>query len=156
MVKQYRLLSDAMLDGAKLRPPTCKEYVSSKGATCALAAMTHAITGDPKMADPNEYANAFSWAFLPDAQRSLLKRLEESPILDCHGFECSTEVPVENLIIHLADSHGWSRTKIAAWLATIEAKLGMVEIVSDEQNGLASTATPAIKKDAEVGTIASV
>lgn len=125
MLKHYDLLSDAMLEGAKLRPQGRRALVDTKGRTCALGAANHAIYGVP---DPpiNLYSET-SWDFL------LKSTTEACPVRKCSAnLRIVEKLRVLELIEHLNDDHKWTREQIAGWLSTVEERLGMVEIVSDD------------------------
>lgn len=45
---------------------------------------------------------------------------------------CGKADEVRRLIPHLNDDHKWAREQIAAFVATVEERLGLCEIISDE------------------------
>lgn len=120
----YKLLSDAILDGAKLAGQAKGSYVSPDGErTCALGAAIHAITGKA-CGDTISLGPRFG---------VILSQCESCPVEGCK-YDASSDYryELESVIPHLNDVHEWSRERIAAFVATIEEKLGLCEIVSDE------------------------
>jgi hypothetical protein len=150
-MKPYNLLSDAMVDGAKLRPQAFGFYTGREGETCALSAMVHAMTGDPEDAYNILEVGCYH-GYLTEAQESLLnEHLETCPVENCNALianggvlEALKAQPTGEIVVHLNDTHEWSREQIAGWLTTIEAKLGLVEIINTE-----STNHLAVDEDGE-------
>jgi hypothetical protein len=119
-MKQYKLLSDAILDGARLRPQGFDSLVDEAGRTCALGAAVHAVTGTT-----NE-----SLSPLPKHLTSFLDTSSPCPIEACH--QRHNVLSLGFLITHLNDHHDWTRERIAGFVATVEESLGLCEIISDE------------------------
>lgn len=103
-----RALADAIRSGADRRPEQAfGDYFNGRHASCALGA-------------------AFEGMYrLPDdmAGRRPTKDLEaffdclDGTIRACPGDDCRKVLTLAALIVHLNDSHRWSREQIAAWVA---------------------------------------
>lgn len=98
-------LSEAMRLGAMLRPQFKGGSTDGKG-TCALAAAADALG--------IRYAGITPYDYLEGLYPSLLREIQH-PI--SRGYR-----PLEECIWTLNDSFGWSRERIADWVATIEAQ----------------------------------
>jgi hypothetical protein len=121
-MKSYVLLSDAILDGARLRPQGRGRLVDRHGKTCALGAAVHAVTGE---------ASLFLHKLLKIENFNLiLSSVQCCPEESCFNHERSLDAC--DLIAHLNDRHCWTREQIAAFVATVEERLGLCEIISDE------------------------
>lgn len=126
MQKQYCCFSEAIRDGAKLRPKSTGHSRSQGIGSCVLIAGLEAITGSREIdEDYKTVSKLFSY----------LKTLSRCPAPNtglCVYGERQTELLT--LIWHLNDSsHDWSREAIADWLYAEEEKLGFVTIDTEVQ-----------------------
>jgi hypothetical protein len=119
-MKHYTLLSDAILDGARLRPQGYHAMEDELGHTCALGAASHAMTGHIYLQP------------LRDSFEHILAATTPCPVDMCDSFSTEVIPPCELVITHLNDFHEWTREQIAAFVATVEESLGLCEIISDE------------------------
>ena len=117
-------LSIAIREGSKRHPQTRGILIEQDGpgiisGTCALGAAAVTLLGETVI-----------WA---DSQRQILEALREAfPVLgkyveipgelrNAHDrLYSKPECSVETLINRANDRHGWSRERIAEWVATIE------------------------------------
>lgn len=100
-------LSEAIREGAKLRPQAFGEYLKA-GGTCALGAAYEALC----VAEDRPVRTWFSEGIHP--WETLLLALMDGPCPAC-GY-----LHYENQIVHLNDTHKWTRERIADWVATQE------------------------------------
>ena len=100
-------LSEAIRLGAMLDPQVRGAFFTAEG-TCALGAAAAALHGD---------AESLIQAF------PVLSTSSTCPACDRFWFRDS----VSGLIMHLNDYHGWSRTRIADWVLSLEEKENNVE-----------------------------
>jgi hypothetical protein len=119
---EYKLLSDAILDGARLRPQAHYSYCDPRGRTCALGAANHAITGIAE--------NGICGLVSNESLCRILNELATCPVPDCAHLKKDRQYPLEAIIPHLNDTHAWTREQIAGFVTTIEERLGLVEIIS--------------------------
>lgn len=132
----YGVFSEAIREGAKLRPQAFGELVEGAGtgkvSTCAYAAGYEAITGEVFWVEKQLY-DAVERLFPymgQDAPVCPVGDCEERPVVD-------DEWDVGDLLIHLNDDHQWTREEIADWLSDEEEKLGFV-LLSEEETDSAS------------------
>jgi hypothetical protein len=104
-------LSDAIRLGAMLAPQGFNGYQDAWGRTCALGAALEAI--GRLGASHRAY---LSWASLYPWLRGLPWRACPA----CAGY--LSEPGLIELIVHLNDTHRWTREQIADWVATIEPR----------------------------------
>jgi hypothetical protein len=116
-------LSDAIRIGAAIRPQTFNSWFFN-GRSCVMGAAIEALTG--------EFCDAIDFA-----SRERLDALEETlhrryqPILK-QRVECPQCVRerefLSDLIIHLNDTHKWTREVIADFVQSIEEQIGYVTL----------------------------
>jgi hypothetical protein len=123
-MKRFTLLSDAILDGARLRPQDhgCPS-MGDETKSCAVIAALEAVTGSIESARFTYFSRKIDSLF------PVLEVVAESPC------KCQTSRGYSNkvsgIIFHLNDDHKWTRKQIAAFVATVEERLGLCEIISD-------------------------
>lgn len=127
-MKNYRLLSDAILDGAKLRRQGYDRCVDMEGRTCALGAAIHAIDGEPSEA----------YHLIHEAFPRLAQAFSKCPDMLCRD----TNLTIVDLVPHLNDFHRWTREQIAAFVSTIEEKLGLVEVLTETSTNSVTEGSP--------------
>jgi hypothetical protein len=106
-------LSDAIREGAKLRPQAFGAYQDALGGSCALGAAYEAFA----LRDNAAYGVACAEPFFRERRNpwgTLLRTLRDTPCPDC-GY-----MHYEDQITHLNDTHKWTRERIADWVATQE------------------------------------
>lgn len=104
MAEQMRL-SEAIREGAKLRPQAFGYYVDSSGS-CSIGAAAEGIAGyNPSGQVCAILSAAGHWP--------TLKAPSHCPEKDC---EIRPDANVEAVCLHLNDDHRWSRERIAEWL----------------------------------------
>lgn len=123
-MKHFASLSDAIREGAKLRPQAYGGMARGVVvATCPLAAAYEAVyeTLDDVSVTPLE-------ALYP-----YMKERATCPVPECEG---ASEPDVISTIIHLNDIHRLSRETVADWVELQEERVGFVTLdVSGEQPG---------------------
>lgn len=132
-MNNYKLLSDAIIDGSRLAEQGFGQLLNSQGHTCALGAASQAISGD---AQEGYDLDRGTFASTLDVKTSC-------PVPDCSYPASCTIITIQ----HLNDDHLWSRERIAGFVATVEEKLGLCEIISDDPerhstSGVAESAQP--------------
>jgi len=137
-MKHYCTFSEAIREGAALRPQAFGVLRDGKGtaniSTCAYAAGYEAITGEVFWSEDQLYlavASLFPYMDL-DAPRCPSEACEERLVADI-------EWDMGDLVIHLNDTHEWTREQIADWLEAEEEKLGFVLLSEEEPNCLSIT-----------------
>lgn len=134
---RYACFSDAIRDGAKLKPQAFVSYWSSQG-TCAIGAGLHAMHLE------DEYTKLGLVSIFED------QMCETFPYMNTLGkcparaewwqpklLICICQRSTRSLlkqIHHLNDYHEWSRERIADWLFEEEEKLGFVTIDTEASN----------------------
>lgn len=122
---------EAIREGAKLHPQTFG-WLSRDGGMCALGSGLYTL-GFREPADPLEIFDAInhtlnaSYPYMIDHRKVFCPN---GNILTCHGEDehwCLRE-----LVLHLNDTHKWTREAIADWLETEEEKLGYETLVESE------------------------
>src|ERR1051325_2910153 len=102
-MKHYCTFSEAIREGAKLRPQAFNEYYID-GGSCAVGAAAEAMGFDKvRMV---EAENAFAY-------------------MQAAGVDCPACKRINSLLgvcTHLNDTHRWTREQIADWLETEEEK----------------------------------
>lgn len=104
-------LSEAMRLGAALRPQGFRN-VFAGGKSCAIGAAAEAV-GIIDISQDNTYVEG---ARAPDEWKTLCKAKAICP-------ECLTHADyfdVESCVMHLNDSHIWTRERIADWIESLE------------------------------------
>jgi hypothetical protein len=104
------MLSESIWRGAAMKPQSFRGLFDD-GGTCAIGAAMDAIGKCGHM----DFLTAF-------------------PLLD-ELVECPTyqfTAPLHVVIAYLNNSERWSRERIAAWVATIEARLQVSEVAETE------------------------
>jgi hypothetical protein len=96
-------LSDAIREGAKLRPRQSFGTYGSDISACAIGAARVAYTGSP-------------YGYTPDSVRDILAAASSCPACDLGEGDAL----ISN-ILHLNDDHKWTRERIADWVESIEA-----------------------------------
>lgn len=141
-------LSDAIREGAKLRPQAIRDLFShrtsqgflsgSKVGSCALGAACEALNLVHAPVD----SDAFNWGSATQSWAVFDKLLAYYPGLRKRdGFlitcpVCSAQrSTLENMIAELNDSHGWSREAIADWLVASGNDLENVEETNNVRVG---------------------
>lgn len=143
IVKLYVLFSEAIRDGAKLRPNQLyyKSVDVEANAACATGAGLEAIFGEPPTTDcfrryrvlmrkhygylANTRADFPCGCSLDDA----LANGEDPQLLSIKDDKTN----LWGVIIHLNNTHQWTRERIADWLETEEEKLGFVALIEAER-----------------------
>jgi len=87
-------LSEAITLGAMLTPQAVGHFIDARGGRCAWASAIDATGRGQK---------GWSWT----------KRTVNCP-------DCGITNPAVIIVIHLNDTHRWSRHRIAEWISTIE------------------------------------
>lgn len=95
-------LSEAILLGSTLRPQCRFEAFSRRGGSCAFGAALEA------MGTTRDTAITEFWPWL------------NGKTLVCPACAVTEVVGAAIISSHLNDSHGWSRERIAEWVATVE------------------------------------
>ncbi len=119
-MKHYCVFSEAIREGAKIRPQ-CQFFLNNDIGSCALGAGVEAIHSEPLTRLPDTLVELYPY----------LTTTESS----CPG--CSESfAPVDRgsllwLITHLNDFHQWTRESIADWLEREEEKLGFITVVEE-------------------------
>jgi hypothetical protein len=140
--KHYASFSEAMREGAKLKPAV-RGWTYVNGATCAIGAGLDALgilQTDHAQTDP---ANE-SFATLESTYPYLYEGEVSCPGESCHSFRW-TRLGGERLystIIHLFDEHEWTREAIADWLESEEEKLGYVLLTEEPETCNAKDLVP--------------
>lgn len=123
-MKHYCSFSEAIREGAKVRPQAFDSYFNS-GGSCAYGAGLEAMTGRITAA-PSLVVEQF---------RYLMDSGATCPA--CLSDEAEPYKTIAKVIFHLNDDHQWTREQIADWLESEEEKLGYVTITeSVEQESL--------------------
>lgn len=121
-MRQIATLSEAIREGAKLAPQVCGFGMVARGATCALGAALHALTGMLPFDSSHGYdviESTYPYANAAD------------PNLRCPA--CNMTVPRLLMgVYHLNDAHRWTRERIADFVEQYEEKLGYVHLVEQE------------------------
>lgn len=117
MTKQYCSFSEAIREGAKLRPQAFGAGILD-GGTCAYGAGVEAICGS---LEPAIYQAVNPYQLFPYLRSGT----------ECPGCG-DTKVDFLAAIYHINDMHQWTREAIADWLYAEEEKLGFVTITTDE------------------------
>jgi len=113
-MKLFASFSEAIREGAKLRPQSFRQMYRD-GSTCAIGAGYEAMTGGLEGVS----------AAVPELEYPYLKEPSTCPVSQCQDEDA---VDMTDVIIHLNDSHRWSRADIADWLEKEEEKLGYVTL----------------------------
>lgn len=122
--KHYASFSEAIREGAKLRPQIFNVFATKNG-TCALGAGAEAITGERCYAtDVCEILEA-TYGYM-----TVWRDCVHCPLSD------GTFLYLRDAVIHLNDEHHWTRERIADWLETEEEKLGYVTLVESAPDNL--------------------
>jgi hypothetical protein len=100
-------LSAAILLGSTMSPQAFREFQDKNGSRCAVGAALAAI-GKPIKAKIAVGVAEASWPWLT--------RHDAFVCPGCHGVWRH----VLGLIMHFNDVHGWTRERIAEWVATVE------------------------------------
>jgi hypothetical protein len=107
-------LSDAMREGAKIRPKGLGDLFVD-GKSCALGAAAegngmslHGIWGD-------------LWLNIMETWPELDQPDQECPYVKCAAMRSYSVTTLADVVIHLNDEHGWTRERIADWLDGREA-----------------------------------
>lgn len=116
-MKLYASFSEAIREGAKLRPQAIGYYFSL-GRSCALGAVLEISYGNTKHRDFVELNRAYPYM------------VKEEHV--CPESKCAGNHTLLGLVLHLNDDHQWTREVIADWLETEEEKLGFVTVVENE------------------------
>lgn len=125
--KHFCSFSEAIREGAKLRPQlfgySYPSQFEARG-TCAIGAGIEASYGYKALDD--SFAGNLSWELFP-----YLASTGGCPVPACNvrGNWCSLYFT----IVHLNDSHEWTREAIADWLETEEEKLGYVTLTEESE-----------------------
>lgn len=103
-------LSEAIRIGAKLRPQTTAgEYIEPHGGSCALGAAYEAIAdGDDVLEDVCDDELEEAFPILRDSE----------PSVACPSCANTVHMSPMGLIVHLNDTHKWTREQIADWVET--------------------------------------
>lgn len=129
-MKQFCSFSEAIREGAKLRPQATQlfnELPSGVVGSCAYGAGYEALTGEIDL-----YRSEQIYEYVATAY-PYMEMVQPS---DCPLHDCD-EAPMEGLsevVLHLNDDHEWTREAIADWLEREEEKLGFVTLVESEQS----------------------
>ena len=110
-------LSEAIREGAKLRPQNVRGGFFLQGKSCAIGAASEAIGNVLYGADrscPASHNEA------PSVIWPILKTWMKCP---CNGVRC--EGSLDGIIYTLNDNHNWSREAISEFVETVERKLGL-------------------------------
>lgn len=118
-MKHYATLSEAIREGAKLRPQGTGGYGGL--TSCALEAAAEAIGGELEWGDENRFLQLYPYCF-----NRVTPPMEGDLWTDDAGTES-----LFSLCWQLND-RGWTREQIADWLEGEEEKLGYVTVVEDE------------------------
>lgn len=108
-----RELARAIMTGVNRRPDQAfGDYYRGRNSSCALGAAYEGIYRLPDSADgvrPQRMDRFF------DCLEGVVRRCPEG---------CKKRLPLGALIVHLNDTHQWSRERIAAWVADPVAAQG--------------------------------
>lgn len=107
-------LSDAIREGAKLRPQCFSQTYFHEGCSCALGAALEAVGfsyGD---------MGRIRSTVLGDLFPILLSHRDEHGLYDCPIAGCPYKQSPFSVIAHLNDHHRWTREQIADWVEQIE------------------------------------
>ena len=115
-MKEQMKLSNAIREGAKLRPQGFKAYFDEENGvvcSCALGAAFEAVTGKlPRLGN----ANYIDEIVLPILNTNF-SFFNTTARCACPVEDCNSEIfSPFNLIIHLNDTHNWTREQIAGCL----------------------------------------
>lgn len=126
--KHYASFSEAIREGAKLRPQVYHRMTDRSG-TCALGAGYEAVYRSLHGMDCTPLEFLYSY----------LKNAGACPVPHCraavktHGVEADAPPSIADLIVHLNDDHKWTREAIADWLEKEEEKIGYVTVIDNEK-----------------------
>ena len=113
-MKHYCTFSEAIREGAKLRPQAFEEYYID-GGSCAVGAAAEAMGfGEGCVA---EAENTFAY-------------------MQAAGVDCPACKRINSLLgtcTHLNDVHKWTREHIADWLEAEEEKLGYITLIDEKE-----------------------
>lgn len=118
--KHFNTFSEAIREGAKLRPQTIGTYFDSIGRSCALGAALEACFGYEED-DVVGLTEMFPY----------ILNVAPCPVNGCFLRD---QTIVDVIVAHLNDDHLWTREQIADWLESEEEKLGYV-LLTDEPDG---------------------
>jgi hypothetical protein len=93
-------LSEAIALGSMITPQAIGTFEDARGARCALAAAADAV--GKSVLTLYSY-DGWTW----------IKGINSCPA-------CGGKAPTAEVISHLNDRHGWTRIRIARWVAEIE------------------------------------
>lgn len=102
-------LSEAIREGAKLRPQTHRRYWQPNGS-CALGAAVEATKGSVAASSVSirEHLNEV-WQGLRDTYKYC-------PVDCCRWQRHEALYDVPAIVVHLNDDHDWTREEIADWV----------------------------------------
>ena len=113
MPKQYCCFSEAIRDGAKLRP---QAYGAHRGyASCALEAGIEAIGGEFAWSDKAQLCERFPY----------MRTVVTAPPF-------RSRISLFDACWQLNDCEKWTREQIADWLFVEEEKLGFVTLIEEK------------------------
>ena len=108
-------LADAIRNGADRRPEQAfGDYLHGRHASCALGA---AYEGMYRLPDDMEGRR-------PTKDLEAFFDCLEGTVRPCPGEGCRKVITLAALIVHLNDTHRWTREQIAAWVADARATAG--------------------------------
>jgi hypothetical protein len=132
-MKQFCSFSEAIREGAKLKPQVRVAYYSREG-TCAIGAGLHAMFTEDATADHLyhfEVEAVSEFPYLSESVKCPVHRWWNLASI-CRSARRSRI----RMISHLNDYHEWTRERIADWLESEEEKLGYVTLVESAPNAL--------------------
>lgn len=121
-MKLFAAFSEAIREGAKLRPQFFGYQGAANGSSCAILAGIEAITDS--LASSGNYNEAIDpYPYLDTYENHLC------PATYCEEYAGTLLA----ICWHLNDAHKWTREAIADWLETEEEKLGFVTLTENER-----------------------
>ena len=126
ITKHYASFSEAIREGAKLRPQQARNRLFEHGATCAAGAGLEAMG----LTDA-DCVHGFHFGKFLIAAYPYLGRESVCP-QRCPDYV--GDGSVLSVVTHLNDMHRWTREAIADWLEKEEEKLGYVTVIDNEMS----------------------
>ncbi len=99
--------------GAERRPEQAYgDYFKGKYASCALGAAYEGMYRLPEQADGTRPTKDLEWFF--DCLEGTIRR--------CPVGDCKKRLTLSALLVHINDTHRWTREQIATWLESVNGK----------------------------------